>query len=236
MTEQELSHLQERIKKMGRWPWQKLSNPSLNSNAPAYQQLWKCSCCVVQMQLILSEHPANQSVWGTRMRLQEGIQFASGEQIKTLFMYLDVAEFCSIGKALEKTDGRGSQCQCISTHSKFIPPKTIQDVRLSQRGPHCKNVEIMWALFLNSILPPTGGHFSPYLRMHFQWKDVSLAKPQGHNVLGMRLYIQRNELIPSQCYKQLPDSILNLFLLLSYLRPTSEGRIRFPQHRAQLIT
>lgn len=141
-----------------------------------------------------------------------------------------------IGKAPEKTDGRGSQCQCISTHSKFIPPKTIQDVRLSQRGPHCKNVEIMWALFLNSILPPTGGHFSPYLCMYFQWKDVSLAKPQGHHVLGMRLYIQRNELIPSQCYKQLPDSILNLFLLLSYLRPTSEGRIRFAQHRAQLIT
>lgn len=77
------------------------------------------------------------------MRLQEGIQFASGEQIKTLFMYLDTTEFCSTGKALEKRDERGSQCQCISTHSKFIPPKTIQDVRLSRRGPHCKNVEIM---------------------------------------------------------------------------------------------
>lgn len=77
------------------------------------------------------------------MRLQEGIQFVSGEQIKRLFMYLDITEFCSTGKALETTDERGSQCQCISTHSRFIPPKTIQDVRLSQRGPHCKNVEIM---------------------------------------------------------------------------------------------
>ncbi|NXE38488.1 IL8 protein, partial [Ptilorrhoa leucosticta] len=71
---------------------------------------------------------------------------ASGEQIKILFMYLDITEFCSVGKALEKTDGRGSQCQCISTHSKFIPPKTIQDVRLSQRGLHCKNVEIIATL------------------------------------------------------------------------------------------
>ncbi|NXY10446.1 IL8 protein, partial [Pteruthius melanotis] len=68
---------------------------------------------------------------------------ASGEQAKRLFMYLDITEFCSTGKALEKTYGRDSQCQCISTHSKFIPPKTIQDVRLSQRGPHCKNVEII---------------------------------------------------------------------------------------------
>ncbi|NWI03927.1 IL8 protein, partial [Tichodroma muraria] len=71
---------------------------------------------------------------------------ASGEQIKRLFMYLDITEFCPTGKALEKADGRGSQCQCISTHSKFIPPKTIQDVRLSQRGPHCKNVEIIATL------------------------------------------------------------------------------------------
>lgn len=79
------------------------------------------------------------------MRLQEGIQFASEEQIKRLFMiiYLDITEFYSAGKALEKTNERGSHCQCISTHSKFIPPKTIQDVRLSQRVPHCKNVEIM---------------------------------------------------------------------------------------------
>ncbi|NXE98615.1 IL8 protein, partial [Menura novaehollandiae] len=52
----------------------------------------------------------------------------------------------STGKALEKTHGTGSQCQCISTHSKFIPPKTIQDVRLSQRGRHCKNVEIIATL------------------------------------------------------------------------------------------
>ncbi|NWU91660.1 IL8 protein, partial [Upupa epops] len=38
------------------------------------------------------------------------------------------------------------QCQCISSHSKFIPHKGIQDVRLSQRGPHCKNIEIIATL------------------------------------------------------------------------------------------
>uniref|UniRef100_A0A8C5X9U3 Chemokine interleukin-8-like domain-containing protein n=1 Tax=Malurus cyaneus samueli TaxID=2593467 RepID=A0A8C5X9U3_9PASS len=52
----------------------------------------------------------------------------------------------SEGKALEKTGERGSQCQCISTHAKFIPPKTVQDVRIRQRGPHCKNVEIIATL------------------------------------------------------------------------------------------
>ncbi|NXK87811.1 IL8 protein, partial [Formicarius rufipectus] len=67
-------------------------------------------------------------------------------QMKRLFMYLDTSEFCSTGKALEKIEEKGSQCQCISTHSKFIPAKMVQDVRLSQRGPHCKNVEIIATL------------------------------------------------------------------------------------------
>lgn len=60
-----------------------------------------------------------------------------------LFIYLEVTYFCSTGKALVKTKEKGFQCLCISTHSKFIPPKAIQNVRLSQRGPRCKNVEIM---------------------------------------------------------------------------------------------
>ncbi|NXA15830.1 IL8 protein, partial [Sapayoa aenigma] len=67
-------------------------------------------------------------------------------QIKRLFMCLAITEFCSTGKALEKTDEKGSQCQCISTHSKFIPPKTVQDVRLTRKGPHCGNVEIIATL------------------------------------------------------------------------------------------
>ncbi|NXO25844.1 IL8 protein, partial [Cisticola juncidis] len=62
-----------------------------------------------------------------------------------LVLYL-VSVAGSEGKALEKTGERGSQCHCISTHSRFISPKTVQDVRLSQRGPHCKNVEIIVTL------------------------------------------------------------------------------------------
>uniref|UniRef100_A0A8B9F8P7 Chemokine interleukin-8-like domain-containing protein n=1 Tax=Amazona collaria TaxID=241587 RepID=A0A8B9F8P7_9PSIT len=49
----------------------------------------------------------------------------------------------SEGKALAKTEGKSFQCLCDSTHSKFIPPKAIQNVRLNQRGPHCQNVEII---------------------------------------------------------------------------------------------
>ncbi|XP_009466939.1 PREDICTED: interleukin-8-like [Nipponia nippon] len=48
----------------------------------------------------------------------------------------------SEGKALAKTEEKGFQCLCISTRSKFIPPKAIQNPRLSQRGPRCKNVDI----------------------------------------------------------------------------------------------
>ncbi|NWR94745.1 IL8 protein, partial [Furnarius figulus] len=38
------------------------------------------------------------------------------------------------------------RCQCIATHGGFIPPKSIQDVRLTQSGPHCKNVEVIATL------------------------------------------------------------------------------------------
>ncbi|XP_060104360.1 interleukin-8-like [Heteronotia binoei] len=38
------------------------------------------------------------------------------------------------------------RCQCVNTHSKFIPPKHIQDVKLTQSGPHCKNVEVIATL------------------------------------------------------------------------------------------
>ncbi|KFP49657.1 Interleukin-8 [Cathartes aura] len=52
----------------------------------------------------------------------------------------------SEGQGLAKTEEKGFQCLCISTHSKFIPPNAIQNVRLSQRGPRCKNVEIIATL------------------------------------------------------------------------------------------
>ncbi|NWS35007.1 IL8 protein, partial [Polioptila caerulea] len=69
-----------------------------------------------------------------------------GKSVAVILVLYLVSVAGSEGKALEKTGEGGSQCQCISTHSNFIPPKTIQDVRLSKRGPHCKNVEIIATL------------------------------------------------------------------------------------------
>ncbi|NXI64849.1 IL8 protein, partial [Anseranas semipalmata] len=51
----------------------------------------------------------------------------------------------SQGRSLARM-GNELRCQCISTHSKFIHPKSIQDVKLTQSGPHCKNVEIIATL------------------------------------------------------------------------------------------
>uniref|UniRef100_K7FPS4 Chemokine interleukin-8-like domain-containing protein n=1 Tax=Pelodiscus sinensis TaxID=13735 RepID=K7FPS4_PELSI len=56
-------------------------------------------------------------------------------------LYAAVAE----GKSLSRM-GSELRCQCISTHSKFIPPRRIQDVKLTQSGPHCQNVEIIATL------------------------------------------------------------------------------------------
>ncbi|XP_010001929.1 PREDICTED: interleukin-8-like [Chaetura pelagica] len=42
--------------------------------------------------------------------------------------------------------GTELRCQCIATHSKFIPPKSIKDVKLTPSGPHCKNVEVIATL------------------------------------------------------------------------------------------
>ncbi|XP_003230087.1 interleukin-8 [Anolis carolinensis] len=42
--------------------------------------------------------------------------------------------------------GSELRCQCISTHSRFIPPRNIQDVKLTQSGPHCTNVEVIATL------------------------------------------------------------------------------------------
>ncbi|XP_008940397.1 PREDICTED: interleukin-8-like [Merops nubicus] len=59
-----------------------------------------------------------------------------------LVLYL-VLTAGSEGKAPVKTEGKSFPCLCRSTHSKFIPLKAIQNVRLSQRGPHCKHEEII---------------------------------------------------------------------------------------------
>lgn len=56
-----------------------------------------------------------------------------------------VSAALSQGRTLVKM-GNELRCQCISTHSKFIHPKSIQDVKLTPSGPHCKNVEIIATL------------------------------------------------------------------------------------------
>ncbi|NXC65796.1 IL8 protein, partial [Anhinga anhinga] len=67
-------------------------------------------------------------------------------QIIRLFIYLDITYFGSAGKALATAEHKGFRCLCIRTHSKFIPPKAIRNVRLSQSGPRCKNGEIVATL------------------------------------------------------------------------------------------
>ncbi|KAF7239056.1 Interleukin-8 [Varanus komodoensis] len=42
--------------------------------------------------------------------------------------------------------GSELRCQCTRTHSGLIPPQNIQGVKLTQSGPHCKNVEIIATL------------------------------------------------------------------------------------------
>lgn len=50
--------------------------------------------------------------------------------------------FCFPGEAVPRS-AIELRCQCISTYSKFIHPKFIQNVNLTPSGPHCKNVEVM---------------------------------------------------------------------------------------------
>nr|XP_009510467.1 PREDICTED: LOW QUALITY PROTEIN: interleukin-8-like [Phalacrocorax carbo] len=65
--------------------------------------------------------------------------------VVALVLYL-VLMAGSEGKALAKAEDESFRSLCISTHSEFIPPKATQNVRLSQRGPRCKNVEIIATL------------------------------------------------------------------------------------------
>ncbi|KAM8808591.1 interleukin-8-like [Eudromia elegans] len=49
------------------------------------------------------------------------------------------------GMALARS-GIELRCLCIGTHSDFIHPKFIQNVRVIQSGPHCQNVEVIATL------------------------------------------------------------------------------------------
>ncbi|XP_014793863.1 PREDICTED: interleukin-8-like isoform X1 [Calidris pugnax] len=67
-----------------------------------------------------------------------------GKLVAVLALLL-VSAALAQGRALARM-GTELRCQCIATHSRFIPPKSIQDVRLTQSGPHCKNVEVVATL------------------------------------------------------------------------------------------
>ncbi|XP_067413472.1 interleukin-8-like [Emydura macquarii macquarii] len=62
--------------------------------------------------------------------------------VLALFLiYSAVSEGLSLARM-----GNELRCQCISTHSTFIHPRNIQDVKLIQSGPHCQDVEIIATL------------------------------------------------------------------------------------------
>ncbi|NWJ01509.1 IL8 protein, partial [Crypturellus undulatus] len=58
---------------------------------------------------------------------------------------LVISYSCFTGMAPARS-GIELRCLCINTHSSFIHPKLIQNVRLIQSGPHCQNVEVIATL------------------------------------------------------------------------------------------
>ncbi|NXQ27492.1 IL8 protein, partial [Alaudala cheleensis] len=64
--------------------------------------------------------------------------------VAVLALFL-ISAAVSQGKTLARM-GTELRCQCIATHSGLIPPKFIQDVKMTQSGPHCKNVEVIATL------------------------------------------------------------------------------------------
>ncbi|KAM8808773.1 interleukin-8 [Eudromia elegans] len=67
------------------------------------------------------------------------------DKLVAVLALLLISAAVSQGRALARM-GNELRCQCIATHSKFINPKSIQDVKLTQSGPHCRNVEVIATL------------------------------------------------------------------------------------------
>ncbi|KYO31955.1 interleukin-8 [Alligator mississippiensis] len=81
--------------------------------------------------------------------------------------------------ALAQT-GNELRCQCINTHSKFIPPRWIQDVKLTQSGPHCQNVEVIATLNNDKeiCLEPT----APWVKLIIK---AILSKAEANNEISL---------------------------------------------------
>ncbi|XP_039397276.1 interleukin-8-like [Mauremys reevesii] len=62
--------------------------------------------------------------------------------VLALFLtYAAVSEGMSLARM-----GNELRCQCIDLHSKFIPPRSIRNAKLTPSGPHCENTEIIATL------------------------------------------------------------------------------------------
>ncbi|NXX50012.1 IL8 protein, partial [Tricholaema leucomelas] len=68
-----------------------------------------------------------------------------GKTAATVLILLLISAIGTEGKALPRS-AIELRCQCLSTHSKFIHPKFIQNVNLTPSGPHCKNTEVIATL------------------------------------------------------------------------------------------
>ncbi|NWZ84962.1 IL8 protein, partial [Poecile atricapillus] len=68
----------------------------------------------------------------------------NGKLVAVLALFL-ISASVSQGKALARM-ATELRCQCIATHSGPIPWNSVQDVKLTQSGPHCKNVEVIATL------------------------------------------------------------------------------------------
>ncbi|XP_064507416.1 interleukin-8-like [Pseudopipra pipra] len=68
----------------------------------------------------------------------------NGKLVAVLALFL-LSAAVSQGRAVARM-GTELRCQCIATHAGFIPAASIQDVKLTQSGPHCQNVEVIVTL------------------------------------------------------------------------------------------
>ncbi|XP_009885404.1 PREDICTED: interleukin-8-like [Charadrius vociferus] len=69
----------------------------------------------------------------------------TGKAVAALLTLLLISVVGAKGEAVPRS-AIELRCQCVSTHSKFIHPKFIQNVNLTPSGPHCKNVEVIATL------------------------------------------------------------------------------------------
>ncbi|KGL83501.1 Interleukin-8 [Tinamus guttatus] len=69
----------------------------------------------------------------------------TGKAVAAVLALLLISTAGTKGMALARS-GIELRCLCIGTHSNFIHPKLIQNVRLIQSGPHCQNVEVIATL------------------------------------------------------------------------------------------